>query len=310
MIGGINFVNKLLKLIPLLVITVLLSACSSFGAAGKEITVGGKNFTEQYLLSEMTGFLLQEEGFKVNQMNNLGSSVVRSALENGQVDMMWEYTGTALITYMGEEPVVDPEKAFEIVKDIDSKNNIHWMNMSKVNNTYALALRSEQSQELGIKSISDLADYINENPGKLTIASDAEFANRPDGLKGVEKTYGFEFGSSQIKQMDIGLTQRALDNEQVDVSVAFETDATIKNYDLVTLEDDEQFFPPYRAAVAIRQEMHEKYPEIEEITARLSEKLNSDIMRDLNYRVDIKGESVSVVAYEWLVENDLIIEEE
>ena len=301
--------NKLLKLIPLLVITVILSACSSFGVTGKEITVGGKNFTEQYLLSEMTGFLLKEEGFKVNQMNNLGSSVVRSALENGQVDMMWEYTGTALITYMGQEPVGDPDKAFQIVKDIDSKNGIHWMNMSKVNNTYALALRSEDSKKLGIKSISDLADYINKNPGKLTIAADAEFANRADGLKGVEKIYGFGFGSSQIKQMDIGLTQRALDNEQVDVSVAFETDATIKNYNLITLEDDKQFFPPYRAAVAISKEMHEKYPEIEEITASLSDKLDSDIMRELNYRVDIKGESVSVVAYEWLVENGLLEEE-
>ena len=309
MIGGINFVNKLLKLIPLIMITVILSACSSFGVAGKEITVGGKNFTEQYLLSEMTGFLLKEEGFKVNQMNNLGSSVVRSALENGQVDLMWEYTGTALITYMGQEPVTDPDKAYEIVKDIDSKEGIHWMNMSKVNNTYALALRSETSKELGIVSISDLADYINKNPGKLTIASDAEFANRPDGLKGVEKMYGFELGSSQIKQMDIGLTQRALNNEQVEVSVAFETDATIKNYDLVTLEDDQQFFPPYRAAVAISQEMHEKYPEIEEITAQLSDKLTSDIMRELNYRVDIKGESVSVVAYEWLIENGLLEEE-
>jgi osmoprotectant transport system substrate-binding protein len=291
-----------------MIITIILTACSSFGIAGKEITVGGKNFTEQYLLSEMTGFLLKEEGFKVNQMNNLGSSVVRSALENGQVDMMWEYTGTALITYMGKEPISDPEKAFQLVKDIDSNKGIHWMNMSKVNNTYALAMRSEKAKELGITSISELATYINENPGKLTMAADAEFANRPDGLQGVEKTYGFKFGSTQIKQMDLGLTQRALDNEQVDVSVAFETDATIKDYNLVTLEDDKKFFPPYRAAVSISKDMHKKYPEIEEITARLAEKLNSDIMRELNYRVDIEGESVSIVAYDWLVENGLLEE--
>ena len=300
--------NKLLKLIPLMIITFLLSACSSFGYAGKEITIGGKNFTEQYLLSEMTGFLLEQEGFKVKQMNNLGSSVVRSALENGQVDMIWEYTGTALITYLGEEPITDPIKAFEKVKDIDSKNGIHWMNMSKVNNTYALAMTSERVKELGIQSISDLASYVNENPGKLTIASDAEFASRSDGLKGVEQTYGFEFGANQIKQMDVGLTQRALDNEQVDVSVAFETDASIKNYDLVVLEDDKLFFPPYRAAVSINQEVFEEYPEIEEITARLADKLDSNIMRELNYRVDIQRESVSVVAYEWLVENGMLHE--
>jgi len=143
----------------------------------------------------------------------------------------------------------------------------------------------------------------------LTMAADAEFANRTDGLPGVEETYGFEFGSGQVRQMDLGLTQRTLNNEQVDVSVAFETDATIRNYDLVVLEDDKRFFPPYRAAVAINQEVFEKYPEIEEITARLAESLNSDIMRELNYLVDIEGQSVSVVAYDWLVENDFLEEE-
>ena len=296
-----------LKLIPLLVIALILSACS--GVAGKEVTVGGKNFTEQYLLSEMTAFLLVEEGFKVNQMNNLGSSVVRSALINGQVDMMWEYTGTALITYMGEEAISDPEKAFDRVKELDSENNIHWMNMSEVNNTYALAMTSERSEELGITSISDLADYINDNPGELTMAADAEFANRSDGLPGVEETYGFSFGSGQVKQMDLGLTQRSLDNEQVDVSVAFETDATIRSYDLVVLEDDERFFPPYRIAVTINEEVFEEYPEIEEITARLADRLDSNIMRELNYLVDIEGQSVSVVAYDWLVENGLLEEE-
>ncbi|QMT18160.1 glycine/betaine ABC transporter substrate-binding protein [Planococcus maritimus] len=296
-----------LKLIPLLVIALILSACS--GVAGKEVTVGGKNFTEQYLLSEMTAFLLVEEGFKVNQMNNLGSSVVRSALINGQVDMMWEYTGTALITYMGEESISDPEKAFERVKELDSENNIHWMNMSEVNNTYALAMTSERSEELGITSISELADYINDNPGELTMAADAEFANRSDGLPGVEETYGFSFGTGQVKQMDLGLTQRSLDNEQVDVSVAFETDATIRSYDLVVLEDDERFFPPYRIAVTINEEVFEEYPEIEEITARLAERLDSNIMRELNYLVDIEGQSVSVVAYDWLVENGLLEEE-
>lgn len=297
---------KSLKLIPLLIIMLILSACS--GVAGKEVTVGGKNFTEQYILSEMTAFLLVEEGFKVNQMNNLGSSVVRSALENGQVDLMWEYTGTALITYMGEESIADPEAAFQKVKELDSENGIHWMNMSEVNNTYALAMTSERSEELGIESISDLADYINDNPGELSMAADAEFANRSDGLPGVEETYGFEFGSGQVSQMDIGLTQRSLDNGQVDVSVAFETDATIRSYDLVVLEDDEQFFPPYRAAVSINQEVLDEYPEIEEITARLANSLNSDIMRELNYYVDVEGQSVSVVAYDWLVENGFLEE--
>jgi osmoprotectant transport system substrate-binding protein len=302
-------VKNSLKLFSVILIVIVLTSCSSIGVGGKQITIGGKNFTEQYLLSEMTGFLLAEEGFNVKQMNNLGSTVVRTALENEQVDMMWEYTGTALVTYMEEKPIIDPGEAFQKVKAIDADRGIHWMNMSEVNNTYALAMDRAKSKALGIQSISDLASYVNDHPQALTMASDAEFANRPDGLPGVEETYSFEFGANQIKQMDIGLTQRALNNGQVDVSVAFETDATIKNYDLVILEDNKQFFPPYRAAVSINQEVYEKYPEIEEITERLAEKLDSDVMRELNYKVDIERNSVSVVAHDWLVENGLLDEE-
>ncbi|MGK7377376.1 ABC transporter substrate-binding protein [Planococcus sp. 1R117A] len=296
--------HKPFKLLLLIFSAVLLSACSGFG--GKEVTVGGKDFTEQYLLSEMTGFLLQEEDFKVNQMNNLGSSVVRSALENGQVDMMWEYTGTALMTYMGEEPIPDPQQAFQKVKELDSLNGIHWMNMSPVNNTFVLVMQSERAEELGIKTISDLAAYVNKHPGELTVAAGAEFANRADALPGVEKTYGFEFGTEQIKQMDLGLTQRSLNNGLVDVTGASATDASIKRYNFAVLEDDQKFFPPYYAAVSINQEVLEEYPEIEEITARLAEKLNDDIMRELNYQVDVEGQSVSVVAHDWLVENGLL----
>lgn len=300
--------KKWLGMVVMMSLTLILSSCSSIGVGEKRISVGGKNFTEQYILSEMTAFLLEDEGFKVKQMNNLGSTVVRKALENNQVDLMWEYTGTALITYMGQNPIADPDKTFEKVKDLDAKNNIHWMNMSKVNNTYALAMTKEKADELDIHSISDLGDYISAHPDELTIASDAEFANRKDGLPGVEEKYGFDFGAQNIKQMDIGLTQRALDKGQVDVSVAFETDATIRAYGLVTLEDDKQFFPPYRAAVSVNKEALKKYPEVEEITGRLAEKLDSEIMRELNYKVDIEGNSVSVVAYEWLVDNGMIEE--
>ncbi|WP_270181341.1 glycine betaine ABC transporter substrate-binding protein [Alkalihalobacillus sp. CinArs1] len=300
--------RKFMSGVLLVAIISMLTSCSTLGIGGKQVSVGGKNFTEQYLLSEMTTFLLEKEGFDVKQMNNLGSSVVRKALENEQVDLMWEYTGTALITYMGQDKISDPVKAFDKVKELDKKNEIEWTNMSNVNNTYAIAMKEEKAKKLGIQSISDLAAYINENPGKLSIASDAEFANRPDGIPGVEKTYGFEFDSSQIKQMDIGLTQRALDNGQVDLSVAYETDPTIVKYGLVTLEDDKNFFPPYRAALTMNKEIYEKYPEIEEITAPLAEELNSDIMRELNYKVDIEGNPVSIVAHDWLVENGLLEE--
>ena len=180
------------------------------------------------------------------------------------------------------------------------------MNMSNVNNTYALAMNKDQAKELDIVSISDLADYVNNNPGELTMASDAEFANRPDGLPGVEELYGFKFGSGQIKQMDLGLTQRALNNRQVDVSVAFETDATIVDYDLVTLKDDKKFFPPYHAAPVVREEILKTYPELREALAPLGSLIDNTTMRVLNYEVNENKRGISELVTEFLQDKEIL----
>src|SRR5699024_336982 len=111
------------------------------GGGGKEVTVGAKNFTEQYLLSEMTVLLLEDNGFKVDEKSDMGSSTLRNAMTNKQVDMVWDYSGTVLVTYLGEEPIIDSDKAFEEAKKLDKEeNDIVWMNESEVNNTYCLIM--------------------------------------------------------------------------------------------------------------------------------------------------------------------------
>lgn len=287
---------------------ILLSGCSAFGGGGKSVTIGGKNFTEQYLLTQMTYFLLEEEGFQVKMMENLGSTVLRTALENGQVTLAWDYTGTAIVTYLGMEPIIDPDEAFEELKRVDKENGIDWVNPSEVNNTYALAMTREQAEEYGIESYSDLADYVNEHPGELTMGTDAQFANRTDGLPGVEEAYGFAFGAENITQMDSGLIYEALQNGSLDVGVAYETNAQIDAFDLVLLEDDERFFAPYNAALAVSEETLEEYPEIETILAPLADSLDSEVMRQLNYQVDIERQSVAIVAHNYLVENGFLEE--
>lgn len=294
--------------IQLTAILIILGGCSVFGAGNKQITIGAKSFTEQHLLSEMTFHLLESEGYNVRQMSNLGSNVVRTALENGQVDLYWEYTGTALVSYMNEEPIADPPEAYAEVQRIDKENGIDWVNLSEVNNTYTLLMRAEEAEELGISSISDLAAYINENPNTLTFGTDGEFANRPDGLPNVEETYEFEFGASQLRQMDAGLIYEALYNESLHVGVGYETDPRIDRYNLVILEDDLSVFPPYNVAISMNEDVLAANPEIEDITKVIAENLDSEIMRQLNYKVDVDGESVSLVAYNWLVENGLIKE--
>ncbi|HEX7064147.1 MAG TPA: glycine betaine ABC transporter substrate-binding protein [Bacillales bacterium] len=299
-------IKHMFGLLALVLMMGMLSACSGSGG-DKQITIGGKSFTEQYMLTEMTALLLEEQGFEVDKKLNMGSSIARKALTNGQIDMMWEYTGTGLVSYLGEDPIFDPDKAFQTVKKLDKKrNDIIWVNMSQVNNTYCLLMRKEQAKKLGIQSLGDLAKYVKNHPGELKLAADGEFTNRPDGLPGLEKAYNFEFGSGQVVKMKTGLTYKALKQGQVDVAMGFSTDPRIKAYNLLVLDDNKQFFPPYYAAVEMREDVFKKYPKIQEITEPLANKLTSRIMINLTYQVDIKGKKVRKVAKNWLVEQGLL----
>ncbi|QHS23680.1 glycine betaine ABC transporter substrate-binding protein [Virgibacillus sp. MSP4-1] len=284
------------------------SGSDGSGDGEKKLVIGAKNFTEQFVLSKILSIYLKENGYEVEEKNNMASQVVRTALENQQVDLYWEYTGTSLVTYNNQDPIANADEAYEAVKEIDKKNGIVWLNPADVNNTYTLMMRKDDSEELGIKTISDLAEYMNENPDELLIGTNAEFATRPDGIKGVQKTYGFEVPSSNLKKMDSGLFYQALRDGQVDVATGFMTDSRIKAFDLVTLEDDKNFFPAYHAAITIHEDSLAKYPELEELLKPLAENLDSETMMDLNYRVDIDEESETDVARSWLVENGLIEE--
>lgn len=297
--------KKLIIILMLTTMTALMASCTP--ADGKHVTIGAKNFTEQFLLSKMTVLLLEDHGFTVDELDNLGSSVLRKTMLTGQVDMMWEYTGTALTTYLKKDPISDPDKAFNTVKAIDKKkNDILWMNKTDINNTYCLVMKKDQAKKLGIESISDLSKYIKQHPGKLTLGTDPEFGHRSDGLAGVEKKYQFKLKPEYVKYMKIGLYYKALDNGDIDVASGFQTDSGIKKYDLIVLKDDKNFFPVYDAALAINAKVYKKYPEIKKITKPMADKLNSDIMRKLNYEVDVEGKNVSIVAHDWLVKNGLL----
>ncbi|MBB5173322.1 glycine betaine ABC transporter substrate-binding protein [Texcoconibacillus texcoconensis] len=280
-----------------------LSACGESEAG--ELTVGGKNFTEQFVLSEITAIYLEENDYDVERSANMGSEVVREALENGQVDLYWEYTGTALVNYLDQEPLAEGEEAYEIVKEMDKEEfGIQWLDMAELNNAYTLMMRSEDAEEKGIESISDLADYVNENPEDITFATNAEFAEREDGLPGVEDEYGFEF--ADVSQMDSGLTYQALNDGQVEVAMGFETDPRIVDFDLVTLEDDLTFLPAYNGAVTVHEDALETNPDLEELLAPLAELLTSEEASQLNYEVDVAERSETEVAREWLEENGLL----
>lgn len=290
-----------------------LSACSSSansdgggdGDKGK-VTVGGKDFTEQQILSKITSIYLKENGFDVEEASNMGSSVVRSALENGQIDIYWEYTGTGLVVYQKQAVETDPDKAYEKVKENDKENGIAWLNKANFNNTYAILMKKDIAEKMDVKSISDLAKLVNSDPEKLKFASNAEFYAREDGVKGLEKHYGFEFPSKNVVKMDSGLLYNALKDGQVDVSVGFATDGRIKGFDLVILEDDKQFFPAYNGVPVVKQEVIEEHPDIAELLNKLADLLDNETMMSLNYSVDVEHEDVTEVSRNWLKDQGLI----
>lgn len=301
-----NFMKGIIFSLVLVFIVGTLSACG--GGSKDVIKVGSKEFTEQLLLGQITILALEDAGFEVEDKTSVaGSDKVRMALENGDFDLYWEYTGTAWLSQLQhDEPLTDSQEAYEKVRDEDAGNGFSWLQYAPLDNTYTLMMRREDSEDLGIKSISDLAKYINENPGEITTAIDHEFSIRPDGYPGIQELYGFSQSEDAIKIMDLGIMYKTLQDGQVEVAMGFATDGRIAAYDLVNLEDDKNFFPVYNASPVVRNDSLEKNPEIKEILEKIAPLLDTDTMTQLNYEVDINEREPEEVAREWLQKEGFI----
>lgn len=282
-------------------------ACLAAGAGAKAqtIVIGSKGFTEQLLIAEMTSQLLKANGFSPDKRAGMGSAVLRKAIESNQVDMCWEYTGTSLITYNKITDRMSTEDTYKKVKEIDGKIGLVWLDPSKANNTYAIAMSKEGSQQSGIKTLSDFAKAVN--AGKApTLALNAEFAGRPDGLPGLEKEYGFKMPLEKVKKMDTGLTYQALRDKQVDSTLVFATDGRVAAFDFVILKDDKGFFPPYSLTPVVRKEVLDKNPKLAPVLNKLSAKLDDATMAKLNAMIDVDKKPVEEVAGTFLKQQGLI----
>ncbi|MDV6318715.1 glycine betaine ABC transporter substrate-binding protein [Chromohalobacter sp. HP20-39] len=290
-------------LMTLLTGAVLASTLTT--AQADEIVVGGKGFTEQLILSNMTAQYLGGLGYDVEKRAGMGSAILRQAQINGQVDLYWEYTGTSLITYNNITEKLSPEETYQRVKTLDAEKGLVWLEPSDANNTYALTMRADDAKARDIETISDLAETINGGEA-LTFASNAEFYARDDGLRPLQETYGFQFGRANIKRMDFGLTLPALRDKEVDVSIAYSTDGRIPAFDLVTLEDNKQFFPAYALTPVVRKDTLEANPKLDEQMNKLSALLNDDVMAALNAKVDVDKKAIDKVAANFLKKHDLL----
>ena len=260
------------------------------------IAIGSKDFTEQIIINEMAGLLLEDAGYEVERNLNLGgTAVVHQALVSGEIDLYVEYTGTGLTAILQLPVETDPQAVYDTVKqEYESQFEATWLEPWGFNNTYALAMRRAQAEELGITTISDLTDHAAD----LTFGATQEFLTRPDGLPGLTEAYGLEF--SEERGMDPGITYQALAEEQVDIISAFATDGRIPALDLVILEDDQSFFPPYFAAPVVRQEILDQDPAVADVLNQLAGQIDDQTMADLNLQVDEGGMEPAEVARQFL----------
>lgn len=313
----------------LAVLAVVLGGCGGGGLGGPSaagplaavdlsdasFTVGSKAFTEQLILSHIAIQALQATGASTDdRTGQAGSDATRLSLENGEIDMYWEYTGTNWIHHLGNtDPVFPEEEQYEAAKMAElEENDIVLLERAPFNNTYALAMRSEAPEEVpalrGVTQLSDIGPLIEENPDEATICVESEFSTTNDGLPGMEEHYGFEFPDDNIHLFDTGVVyDRTAAGDPCNFGEVFTTDGRIAALDLTLLEDDKDFFPIYNPAINVRLETYEEYGnQLDAVFTPVSEALDTETMQEMNTAVDVDGELPADVAEQWLRRNGFI----
>jgi len=284
--------------------TAVVATGATFAQAA-DLVVGGKGYTEQLLMASMTEQLLKAKGFDVDKRDGMGSSVLRKAQLNGQIDLYWEYTGTSLRSFNKIKDRMSAEEAYNTVKKLDGEQGLVWLNPSKANNTYALAVRGDDERTANVSNLTELAALINDGT-RMSFATSIEFPVRPDGLKPFQKEYGVKFKRSEIRKMDPGLAYNALRVKEVDIALVFATDGRIGAFNFKVLDDDKGFFPDYSIVPVIRKDTLEKFPKVGELMNDLSGRLDNATMTRLNGQVDVEKKAIEAVAKDFLTKQGLM----
>jgi glycine betaine/choline ABC-type transport system substrate-binding protein len=282
-----------------LILVLLLGGCSG----PRALTVASKNFTEQVILGEILAQHLEKRlGQPVNRKLNLGGTLLaHGALVNGQIDLYPEYTGTALTAVLKQPPSSDPAAVLARVRDeYRTRWSIECLDPLGFNNTFVVAVRAADARRSSLDTLSDAARHT---PG-WKIGAGYEFQQRPDGYDGLIKTYHLPLAGPP-KWMDLALVYKAIEQQQVDMIVANATDGMLAVMDLKVLRDDQNYFPPYQAAVLVRTPALQAHPGLREALMALSGKFTDQAMQKLNHQVDGEKKSVGEVAAAFLREAGL-----
>ncbi|HET9364472.1 MAG TPA: glycine betaine ABC transporter substrate-binding protein [Candidatus Angelobacter sp.] len=273
---------------------LLLAGCS--GKSG--LPIGSKNFTEQLVLGELLAqYLARFISVPVEKRFYLaGTYICQQALLSGRIDMYVEYTGTALVAILKQPPSSDHTAVFNTVKSLyASRFGLEVFPSLGFNNSFAMVVRGVDAKRLNLKTLSDAAKVAPQ----LRLGVGYEFMERADGYKGLVSTYDLKFKEAP-RVMDLGLLYRAMENNQIDMAAGSNTDGLIAALDLVVLEDDKHYFPPYDAVPIVRRETLQRHPEIGQALQQLSGRISAQEMRQMNYAVDGEKKDAAAVVKDFL----------
>ena len=285
-----------------LVAVVLAGAWWGTSSTGRaDVVVGSKNFTEQVVLGEVLALTIERQsGLTVERRLNLGgSAIAHEALLGEGIDVYTEYTGTALTAIFHDPPSTDSAAVFARVRERYAAIGLTLLPRLGFNNTFAILVRGDDARRYGLKTVSDLANSINQKSRPWKAGFGYEFLERPDGFKGLSAAYGLRFADAP-RVMDLNLIYRAVAAGEIDVTAGDATSGLIDALGLVVLDDDRRYFPVYDAAPVARAAMLLKYPQVAEALRALEGRIPAAEMRKMNRAVDEGKQDPAVVVRAYL----------
>ena len=292
------------------VLTALLVAgCVSNRQRPAQIVVASADSPEQLVLGKMTVLTLKAAGHAVTDRTGLGTPwMVRAALEAGNIDIWWEYTGDTWASHLGhDQPISDPGELYERVRREDAQNDITWLPAAPCQRTLVLLMREADAQERGIASISDLLHHMAWVEPRLSLCAPEELYGAVSGIRGLERFYGLRFDGGQVHLMPMHEGYQALRQGECDCALGFSTDGEIVSSNLRSLEDDRHFFQASNLSVAVRTPVLRESPDLAATLGQIAELLTQRAVIELDRQVAIDAQKPEAVARQFLIRNGVIV---
>lgn len=281
-----------------------LVGCGNSKTESESIRIGAKTMTEQMILQEILAQLIEAKtDLTVERIEPIagGTSNLQIAMENGEIDLYPEYTGTGWLTVLKQEETKDADYMFEVLNEqYNEMFDMSWIGLYGFENTYTLAVRAETAQQYELNKISDLAAVSDQ----LIFGANFDYFEREDGYKKVCDTYNLHF--KDTAEVDMGLKYQTLVEKNCDVLNAYTTDSQIAEFGLVTLADDKKLFTDYRCSTVVRNEVLNTHPELKEVLLLMDGLISNEEMTQMNYELNSNHRLESEIATEFLKSKGMI----